>query len=80
MMAAEVSDGKRTYPRALSGAVWLTTAMYILPLAFCAAAIGNWDEWREGQFPKLARELSAPFLSTVFTFTSIISSVYPARK
>ena len=35
--------GKRTFPKALTGALALTTAMYVLPLAFCAAAVGNWD-------------------------------------
>ena len=75
MMAAEVSDGKRTFPKALSGALLLTTAMYVLPLAFCAAAVGNWDEWREGQFPKLALQLSGPFLSSTLTATSIVSMV-----
>jgi len=75
MMAAEVSHGKLTYPRALSGTVCLTTTMYILPLAFCAAAVGNWGEWREGQFPKLAYELSGPLLSSILTAASIVAMV-----
>ena len=38
MVAAEVVDGRRTYPRALAYALALTTLIYLLPLAACAAA------------------------------------------
>ena len=59
MLAAEVAAPRATYPRALWGALALTTCLYVVPLGACAAASpnGGWHEWREGQFARLAAEL-----------------------
>lgn len=73
MVAAEVPEGQRTYPRALWGALALTTAMYVLPIAACASSVHNWPAWRDGQFPRLAEELSGPGLAAAVTAASAVS-------
>ena len=40
-------------PRALAYALTLTTFIYLLPLAACAAADKDWPSWGEGQFELL---------------------------
>ena len=75
MVAAEVADAPRTYPRALWGSLGLTTALYVLPLGACAAASTDWDEWREGQWTKLARRFGGDGLATAVTLSSVVSMV-----
>ena len=75
MVAAEVVDARRTYPRAMTLALGLTTALYILPLAACASADRNWRSWGEGQFESLGLEFGGYALGAALLFSSIVSMV-----
>ena len=73
MVAAEVADGRRTYPRAFKGSLLLSTLLYVLPLAACAAADHDWSEWREGHFSNLGIEFGGPLLGFAMTAGSVAS-------
>lgn len=75
MIAAEVVDGPRTIPRALTAALLLTTGCYLLPLAACASADPNWRSWREGQFELLGEAFGGRALGTTLLLSSIVSMV-----
>jgi len=75
MVAAEVVDARRTFPRALAGALALTTGLYLLPLAACASADSYWSLWGEGQFEMLGFEFGGYALGGALLCSSIISMV-----
>ena len=75
MVAAEVVDGRRTYPRALACALGLTTVIYLLPLAACAASDHDWPTWGEGQFELLGLEFGGTALGGALLCASIVSMV-----
>ena len=75
MVAAEVVDGRTTFPRALGGALVLTTASYLLPLAACASADQTWPMWGEGQFENLGQEFGGTALGAALLVASIVSMV-----
>ena len=53
-VGGEIIDSGRTYPRALTIAVPLVTAGYLIPVAGALAAT-DWTTWREGHWPELVR-------------------------
>lgn len=75
MLAAEVAAPRATYPRALWGALALTTCLYVVPLGACAAASSTWHEWREGQFARLAAELGGGGLALLVEAGAVLSLV-----
>ena len=75
MVAAEVVDGRKTFPRALAAALGLTTLLYLLPLAACTAADRRWAMWGEGQFEMLGIEFEGPVLGGALLCASIVSMV-----
>ena len=75
MVAAEVVDGRKTFPRALAAALGLTTLLYLLPLAACTAADRRWAMWGEGQFEMLGIEFGGPVLGGALLCASIVSMV-----
>ena len=80
-LAAEVADAPRTFPRALWGALGLTTALYVLPLAACAAASPDTREWREGQFALLGERFGGGALEGAITAAVVVSMPsIPSRK
>ena len=75
MVAAEVVDGRRTFPRALTYAMLLTTLVYLLPLAACTSADRAWRLWGEGQFEILAQDFGGTALGGALLCSSIVSMV-----
>ena len=75
MLAAEVAAPRATFPRALWGALALTTALYVVPLAACAAASSDWHEWREGQFARLAADFGGGGLAVLVEAGAVVSLV-----
>ena len=77
MVASEVSDAPRTFPRALTAALVLTTVTYALPLAACTAAVppSSWPEWGEGQFEIVAKQVGGPLLQYILLATSVTAEV-----
>ena len=75
MVAAEVVDSKATFPRALTLALGLTTALYLLPLAACSSSDFNWRQWGEGQFENLGIEFGGSLLGGALLLSSIVSMV-----
>jgi amino acid transporter len=77
MVASEVSDAPRTFPRALTAALVLTTVTYALPLAACTAAMppSSWPEWGEGQFEIVAKQVGGPLLQYILLATSVTAEV-----
>lgn len=77
MVAAEVADAPRTYPRALGGALVLTTLSYLLPLAACASVVGpdQWVKWSEGQFELIGSKIGGASLEYALLAASITSEV-----
>ena len=47
-VAEEVENPQRTYPRALALVVPLSMATYFLPTFAALAALGNWQQWKDG--------------------------------
>ena len=75
MLAAEVTAPRATFPRALWGALALTTALYVVPLAACAAASSDWHEWREVQFARLAADFGGGGLAVLVEAGAVVSLV-----
>jgi len=77
MVASEVMDAPRTFPRALTAALVLTTVTYALPLAACTAAVppSSWPEWGEGQFEIVAKQVGGPLLQYILLATSVTAEV-----
>eukprot|EP00908_Phaeocystis_cordata_P006403 Transcript_17015.p1 GENE.Transcript_17015~~Transcript_17015.p1 ORF type:complete len:668 (-),score=283.06 Transcript_17015:649-2652(-) len=75
MVAAEVGEPRATFPRALWGALGLTTALYVVPLAACAAASSDWREWDEGQFARLAYQFGGGGLAAALEAGAVVSMV-----
>jgi amino acid transporter len=58
-ISGEIHDAGRTYPRALLLAVPLVALGYFMPL-LPALAASDWQTWREGGWPDIARQVAGP--------------------
>src|SRR6185503_2784983 len=65
--AAEVAKPNRAYPRAMIITVVLVSMVYLLPLAVGVGVDGNFADWKEGYFPKVATQIGGPWLGTWLT-------------
>lgn len=73
----EVQSASRSYPRALSYALPLVIAGYMLPLLTALAAT-DWTTWREGGWPSVAAEVGGalgPLLGAWIAIGGMVSAV-----
>jgi amino acid transporter len=72
--AAEVAKPNRAYPRAMIITVVLVSMVYLLPLAVGVGVDGNFADWKEGYFPKVATQIGGPWLGTWLTVAALVSA------
>jgi amino acid transporter len=74
-VAEEVENPQRTYPRALALVVPLSVATYFLPTFAALAALGNWQQWKDGYFPTAAQLIGGPWLGNLMTIAAMVSTM-----
>ena len=74
-VAEEVENPQRTYPRALALVVPLSIAAYFLPTLAALAALGNWQEWKDGYFSTAAQLIGGSWLGNLMTLGAMVSTV-----
>src|SRR6185503_4482165 len=72
--AAEVAKPNRAYPRAMMITVLLVSMVYLLPLAIGVGVDGNFADWKEGYFPKVAAQIGGSWLGTWLTLAALVSA------
>jgi amino acid transporter len=73
-VAEEVENPRRTYPRALALVVPLSVAAYFLPTLTSLAALGNWQDWHGGYFPKAAELIGGSWLGQWMTIAAMVTN------
>jgi amino acid transporter len=74
-VAEEVENPQRTYPRALSIVVPLSIVAYFLPTLAALAALGNWQEWKDGYFPTAAQLIGGSWLGNLMMLGAMVSTM-----
>ena len=74
-VAEEVENPQRTYPRALALVVPLSMATYFLPTFAALAALGNWQDWKDGYFSTAAQLIGGPWLGNLMTLAAMVGSM-----
>jgi amino acid transporter len=73
-VAEEVENPRRTYPRALALVVPLSVAAYFVPTLTSLAALGNWQDWHGGYFPKAAEMIGGSWLGQWMTIAAMVTN------
>jgi amino acid transporter len=71
-VAEHVENPQRTYPRALALVIPLSIAAYFLPIFAGLAALGNWQQWKDGYFSTAALLIGGPWLGNLMTVAAMI--------
>jgi amino acid transporter len=74
-VAEEVENPQRSYPRALALVVPLSIAAYFLPTFAALAALGNWQQWKDGYYATAALLIGGPWLGSLMTIGAMICNV-----
>jgi amino acid transporter len=74
-VAEEVENPQRTYPRALALVVPLSMATYFLPTFGALAALGNWQDWKDGYFSTAALLIGGSWLGNLMTLAAMVSTM-----
>ena len=74
-VAEEVENPQRSYPRALALVVPLSMAAYFLPTFAALAALGDWQNWKDGYFSNAAQLIGGPWLGNLMTAAAVVGSV-----
>ncbi len=74
-VAEEVDDPQRTYPRALAIVVPLSIAAYFLPTFAALAALGDWQQWKDGYFSIAALHIGGAWLGGLMTIAAMLCNV-----
>jgi amino acid transporter len=74
-VAEEIENPQRTYPRALALVVPLSIAIYFLPTFAALAALGDWQQWKDGYFSTAALHLGGAWLGGLMTIAAMICNV-----
>lgn len=74
-VAEEVENPQRTYPRALALVVPLSIATYFLPTFAALAALGDWQNWKDGYFSTAAKLIGGPWLGSLMTISAMLCTV-----
>jgi amino acid transporter len=72
--AAEVTEPRRAYPRAMVITVVLVTIVYLLPVAVGVGVDTNLTEWKEGYFPQIAARIGGSWLGVWLTLAGLVSA------
>eukprot|EP01116_Phalansterium_solitarium_P004511 TRINITY_DN15535_c0_g1_i2.p1 TRINITY_DN15535_c0_g1~~TRINITY_DN15535_c0_g1_i2.p1 ORF type:complete len:508 (-),score=-19.95 TRINITY_DN15535_c0_g1_i2:185-1708(-) len=65
LVAGEVKEPAKTFPRAMILAQFLVGFSYMLPLVVCVSLDTNWGTWVAGDFPLIAEKLSSALLYVI---------------
>src|SRR5207244_1538658 len=79
-VAEEVENPQRSYPRALAIVVPLSIATYFLPTFAALAALGNWQQWKDGYFSTAALLIGGPWLGNLMTIAASVRNVAPLNS
>ncbi len=74
VLAEEVDDPARAFPRALAIAVPLSAASYVLPTLFAIAANADWSEWGDLHFTTAAAKLGGAWFSGLMALGALVSN------
>jgi amino acid transporter len=74
-VAEDVENPQRSYPRALALVIPLSIATYFLPVLAGLAALGNWQQWKDGYFSTAALLIGGPWLGNLMTVAAMIANV-----
>ena len=74
-VAQEVENPRRNYPLALAIVIPMSIATYFLPTLASLAALGNWQDWKDGYFTTAATLLGGPVLGLTITLAAMIANV-----
>jgi len=74
-VAEDVENPSRTYPRALALVIPLSIATYFLPVFAGLAALGNWQQWKDGYFSTAAFLIGGQWLGSLMTVGAMIGNV-----
>ena len=72
-VGGEIAEAGATYPRALSRALPLVTAVYLLAVV-PALAVTSWRIWHDGAWPDIARAVAGPWLGRLVAAAGIVSA------
>ena len=74
-VAEDVENPQRTYPRALAMVIPLSIATYFLPVFAGLAALGNWQQWKDGYFSTAALLIGGPWLGHLMAIGAMVGNV-----
>lgn len=74
-VADEVENPQRTFPRALAWVVPMSIATYFLPTIFSLAALGDWQNWKDGYFSQAALLIGGHWLGLAVNIAALITSL-----
>jgi len=74
-VAEEVENPQRAYPRALALVVPLSMATYFLPTLSALAALGNWQNWKDGYLSTAAELIGGPWLGSLMAAAAMVGNV-----
>jgi amino acid transporter len=74
-VAEEVENPQRSYPRALALVVPLSIATYFLPTFAALAALGNWQQWKDGYYSTAALLIGGAWLGSLMTIAAMICNL-----
>jgi amino acid transporter len=74
-VAEDVENPQRSYPRALALVIPLSIAAYFLPSLAALAALGDWQQWKDGYFAAAALLIGGPWLGSLMTVAAMICNV-----
>ncbi len=74
-VAEEVENPQDTYPRALALVVPLSIATYFLPTFAALAALGDWQQWKDGYFSSAALLIGGRWLGSMMTIAAMLCNV-----
>jgi amino acid transporter len=74
-VAEEVENPRRTYPLALAIVVPLSIVVYFLPTLASLAALGNWQDWHTGYFPRAAQLVGGNWLGSWMTVAAMVTNL-----
>jgi amino acid transporter len=74
VLAGEVEDPVKAFPRALAIAVPLSAASYVLPTLVAVAANADWSQWGDLYFTTAAQKLGGGAFSALMAFGALVSN------
>jgi amino acid transporter len=73
-VAEDVENPQRTYPRALALVIPLSILTYFLPPFAALAALGDWQQWKDGYFSIAALHIGGVWLGSLMTIAAMIAN------